>query len=280
MDTGDGPLRVVVIDDHEVLRAGTKQVLETTADIVVVGEADSWETALAVIAEQRPDVALVDIQLAGRNGIDLARQLTTDHPETRLVILSAYDDDSFIRRAFEAGVAGYLLKTMPRDELINAIRAVGMGTTVLDPAVSVRLAGVNTLVEVSGAPAADPAGAGGRGPGGRRFVQQGDRHPPGGQHPHGGGPRQPRLHQTRSGVPNRIGAVRVDQRPPAGTAGAPGAIARNRRPGVAPEDAASSVFYVVILPIRVLGNSTCVADFVRRDVVSFVMAVRASTPHR
>ena len=75
-----GPLRVVVVDDHEVLRAGTRQVLETTDDIVVVGEADTWETALAVIDQQRPDVALVDIQLSGRNGIDLARQLSTDHP--------------------------------------------------------------------------------------------------------------------------------------------------------------------------------------------------------
>jgi len=134
------PLRVVVIDDHEVLRAGTRQVLETSDDIVVVGEAASWDAALAVIDEHRPDIALVDIQLAGHNGIDLARQLSSDHPGTRVVILSAYDDDAFIRRAFDAGVAGYLLKTMPRDELINAVRAVGMGTTVVDPAVSTRLA--------------------------------------------------------------------------------------------------------------------------------------------
>jgi DNA-binding NarL/FixJ family response regulator len=147
-----GALRVVVIDDHEVLRAGTRQVLETTEDIVVVGEADTWDEALAVIDRQRPDVALVDIQLSGRNGIDLARQLSADHPGTRVVILSAHDDDAFVRRAFEAGVAGYLLKTMPRDELINAVRAVGMGTTVLDPAVSARLAGANTLTEVAGAP--------------------------------------------------------------------------------------------------------------------------------
>jgi DNA-binding NarL/FixJ family response regulator len=148
----NGPLRVVVVDDHEVLRAGTRQVLETTDDIVVVGEADTWDAALAVIDQHRPDVALVDIQLAGRNGIDLARQLSTDHPGTRVVILSAHDDDAFVRRAFEAGVAGYLLKTMPRDELINAVRAVGMGTTVLDPAVSARLAGANSLTEIPGAP--------------------------------------------------------------------------------------------------------------------------------
>jgi DNA-binding NarL/FixJ family response regulator len=143
---------VVVIDDHEVLRAGTRQVLETTDDIVVVDEADSWEAALAVIDTHRPDVALVDIQLSGRNGIDLARQLSTDHPETRVVILSAYDDPAFVRRAFDSGVAGYLLKTMPRDELINAIRAVGLGTTVLDPAVSSQLAKATTLSETSGIP--------------------------------------------------------------------------------------------------------------------------------
>jgi two-component system, NarL family, response regulator DevR len=93
----------------------------------------------------------VDIQLSGRNGIDLARQLSADHPDTRVVILSAYNDDAFIRRAFEAGVAGYLLKTMPRDELINAVRAVGMGTTVLDPAVSTRLAR-STPSDTSGTP--------------------------------------------------------------------------------------------------------------------------------
>jgi len=134
-----GPLRIGVGDDHDVLRAGTRQVLETTDDIVVVGEAGDWETALAVVAEQRPDVALVDIQLSGRNGIDLARRLSVEHPGTRVVIVSAYDDDDFVRKAFEAGVAGYLLKTMPRGDLINAVRAVGQGTTVLDPAVSRRL---------------------------------------------------------------------------------------------------------------------------------------------
>ncbi len=149
---GDGRLRVVVVDDHEVLRAGTRQVLETTDDIVVVGEAGTWDAALALIDERRPDLALVDIQLAGRDGLDLARQLATDHPETKVVILSAYDDDAFIRRSFEAGVAGYLLKTMPRHELINAVRAVGTGTTVFDPAVSTRLATANKVTEGTGTP--------------------------------------------------------------------------------------------------------------------------------
>jgi DNA-binding NarL/FixJ family response regulator len=133
------PLRVVLVDDHEVLRTGTKQVLETTEDIVVVGEAGTWDGALAVVDEVHPDVALMDIRLPGRNGIELARRLITEHPETRVVILSAYDDADFVRSAFDAGVAGYLLKTLQREELINALRAVGQGTTVLDPAVSARL---------------------------------------------------------------------------------------------------------------------------------------------
>ena len=71
---------MVVIDDHEVLRAGTRQVLETTDDIVVVGEADTWDSAVVLVERHRPDVALVDIQLSGDNGIDLARQLSADHP--------------------------------------------------------------------------------------------------------------------------------------------------------------------------------------------------------
>ena len=120
--------------------------------MVVVGEADTWDTALAVIGQAHPDVAIIDIQLAGGNGIDLARRLTVDHPGTRVVILSAYGEVDFVRSAFEAGVAGYLLKTMPRDELINAVRAVGMGTTVLDPDVSTQLTTAGASADSSGNP--------------------------------------------------------------------------------------------------------------------------------
>jgi DNA-binding NarL/FixJ family response regulator len=136
----NGPLHVVVVDDHEVLRTGTRQILETAPDMVVVGEADDGESALALVKELRPDVVLVDIRLPDHNGIDVARQLTSNHPDTKVVILSAYDDPEYLRAALAAGVAGYLLKTMPRDELINAVRAAGLGTTVLDAAVSSHLA--------------------------------------------------------------------------------------------------------------------------------------------
>lgn len=129
---------MLIVDDHEVQRVGTRQVLETTDDIVVVGEAAGGNAAVAMTGEIRPDIALVDIRLPDRDGIDVARELAVHHRSTRVVILSAYDDDSLVRGALEAGVAGYLLKTLARRELIRAVRAASHGITVLDPAVSQR----------------------------------------------------------------------------------------------------------------------------------------------
>jgi DNA-binding NarL/FixJ family response regulator len=140
----DGLLRVLIVDDHEVLRTGTRQVLEASDDIVVVGEAHDAAAALALIDELNPDVVLIDVRLPDRNGIDVARQLTVTHPNIRVVILSAYDDDGFVRAALEAGATGYLLKTMARDELVAAVRAASQGTTVLDPVLSPRLAGAQS----------------------------------------------------------------------------------------------------------------------------------------
>jgi len=135
----EGPLQVLIVDDHEVLRTGTRQILETSPDMVVVGEADDGESALTMVRELRPDVVLVDIRLPGHNGIEVARHVSSSNPETRVVILSAYDDPDYLRAALAAGAAGYLLKTMPRDELVNAVRAAGLGTTVLDAAMSSHL---------------------------------------------------------------------------------------------------------------------------------------------
>jgi DNA-binding NarL/FixJ family response regulator len=133
------PLRVVIVDDHEVLRAGTRQILETADDITVVGEADDGDSALRMVKEMQPDVVLVDIRLPGDSGIDVARQVSLNSPDSKVVILSAYDDANYLRAALAAGVAGYLLKTMPRDELINAVRAAGLGTTVLDASMVTQL---------------------------------------------------------------------------------------------------------------------------------------------
>ena len=125
-------LRVVVIDDHELLRAGTRRILDDASGFTVVGEADDGDPALSVIAEAHPDVALVDIRLPSVNGIDLAHQIVDQHPDITVLILSAYDDEHYVRAALAAGVAGYLLKTTPSDQLIKSIRAARRGSMLLD----------------------------------------------------------------------------------------------------------------------------------------------------
>ena len=115
--------RVVVVDDHELLRAGTRRILDDATGFSVVGEAGDADAALRVIAEVHPDVVLVDIRLPDKNGIELAREIAADFPSTTVLILSAYDDENYVRASLAAGVAGYLLKTMPSDELISAIKS-------------------------------------------------------------------------------------------------------------------------------------------------------------
>ena len=124
--------RVVVVDDHELLRAGTRRILDDASGFTVVGEADDGEAALAVVARTDPDVVLVDIRLPSVNGIDLARQIVEGHPGITVLILSAYDDEHYVRAALAAGVAGYLLKTTPSDELVHSIRVACEGFTLLD----------------------------------------------------------------------------------------------------------------------------------------------------
>jgi DNA-binding NarL/FixJ family response regulator len=124
--------RVVVVDDHELLRTGTRRILDDASGFSVVGEAGDGDTALRVIADVRPDVVLVDIRLPTINGIDLARRIAADYPTTTVLILSAYDDENYVRAALAAGVAGYLLKTMPSDELVRSIRAACDGFSLGD----------------------------------------------------------------------------------------------------------------------------------------------------
>jgi DNA-binding NarL/FixJ family response regulator len=136
----DRRTRVVIVDDHALLRAGTRQILDADARVAVVGEAADVAGAVATVADTEPHVVLVDIRLPDGNGIDLARRLVTEHPGTAVVILSAYDDDHYVQAALAAGVSGYLLKTMPGDDLTGSVVAARTGTTVLDPALVARLA--------------------------------------------------------------------------------------------------------------------------------------------
>jgi DNA-binding NarL/FixJ family response regulator len=131
-------MRVVVIDDHELLRAGTRRILDDANGFTVVGEADDGEPALRIIAEAHPDIVLVDIRLPSINGIDLARQIVDQYPDITVLILSAYDDEHYVRAALAAGVSGYLLKTTPSDELIRSIRTARRGSMLLDRGLSAR----------------------------------------------------------------------------------------------------------------------------------------------
>lgn len=126
--TSDGAdYRTVIVDDHELLRAGTRGILEAVTGFTVVGEAADAESARRVVADTAPDLVIADIRLPTVNGIDLAAELVDDHPGLVVVILSAYDDEHYVRAALAAGVSGYLLKTMPSHELVAALREACSG---------------------------------------------------------------------------------------------------------------------------------------------------------
>ncbi len=132
-------VRVVIVDDHALVREGTIQLLKQTPDLEVVGQAISGEEAMGVLESLLPDVALVDVNLPGMSGLELARMAAASLPEVRILILSAYDDYAYVAEALDIGVSGYLLKTASARELIDAVRAVAGGVFVLDRAVSTRL---------------------------------------------------------------------------------------------------------------------------------------------
>ncbi|HUX05481.1 MAG TPA: response regulator transcription factor [Acidimicrobiales bacterium] len=132
-------IRVVIVDDHALVREGTRQILELASDIDVVALAGSAEEGLSVLHGANADVVLVDINLPGMSGLELAREVATSMPDVRVLILSAFDEHAYISEALEIGVGGYLLKTTSGKELIDAVRAVADGIFVLDHAVSQRL---------------------------------------------------------------------------------------------------------------------------------------------
>jgi len=132
-------VRVVLVDDHPVVRAGILGMLAAESDIEVVGEAGTGREALQVVAAAGPDVVLMDLRMPDLDGVEATRALrATEHPP-RVVILTTYDTDADILRAVEAGATGYLLKDAPRQELAEAVRAAARGETVLSPPVAAKL---------------------------------------------------------------------------------------------------------------------------------------------
>lgn len=137
--SGDRPIRVFLLDDHELVRRGLTDLISTTRDITVVGEAGTAGDALRRIPAAAPDVALLDARLPDGSGIDVCRDLRSAHPEVRCLILTSYDDDEALFAAVMAGASGYLLKQIGGSSLIDGIRHVAAGRSLLDPAVTTKL---------------------------------------------------------------------------------------------------------------------------------------------
>ena len=149
-------IRVLIADDHALVREGTRRMLEQEADMQVVGEAGDGEETVKLACELKPDVAIVDISMPKLDGIEATKQIKERCPSVTILILSAYDDDQFIFSLLEAGAAGYLLKSIRSRELVDAVRAVQAGESVLHPAIAKKV--LNRFVSSGGKPqAAKPA---------------------------------------------------------------------------------------------------------------------------
>jgi two-component system response regulator DevR len=127
---------VFLVDDHELVRVGLRTLIDAEDDLVVVGEAATAGEALARIPAARPDVAVVDLQLGTSLGVEVCREVRSRHAEVRCLVLSAFSDERDVSGAIMAGAAGYVLKQRASKDLVDAIRTVGLGGTVLDPALA------------------------------------------------------------------------------------------------------------------------------------------------
>jgi two-component system nitrate/nitrite response regulator NarL len=150
----EAPIRVLVADDHAIVRTGIRHVLETEPGFSVVGEASNGSEALALALELRPDVAVLDISMPGVSGLQTAAELRRQLPETRIVVLSMHDNTEYVLESLRVGVHGYLLKDSAAAELGGAIRAVCRGESFFSPPVARQLGAV-----VRGEIARGPAGA-------------------------------------------------------------------------------------------------------------------------
>lgn len=138
-DGRGGPIRVLVVDDHPVVRAGLTGLLGSEADLDVVGQAADGEEAVRLAVELVPDVVLMDLRMPALDGVGATAAVLARVPTARVLVLTTYETDNDILRAVEAGATGYLLKDTPQDELVAGVRAAARGETVLAPSVARRL---------------------------------------------------------------------------------------------------------------------------------------------
>jgi two-component system response regulator DevR len=131
--------RVLLVDDHEVVRLGLKALLERHPQFEIIGEASSAREALEQVANNHPDVVVMDIRLPGTSGIEACEEITSRFPETRVLMLTSYAEDEMLFSAIRAGASGYVLKQIGGEELVRALEAVARGEALLDPAVTQRV---------------------------------------------------------------------------------------------------------------------------------------------
>ena len=145
-------IRVVVADDHPIVRAGIVALLQDADDVEVVGQASDGEAAVAIALTQRPDVVLMDLRMPGLNGDDATARILAREPGIRVLILTTYESDDQILAAIEAGAAGYLLKAAPESEILAGLRATARGETALAPSAAAAL-----VRRTTGKPTAGPS---------------------------------------------------------------------------------------------------------------------------
>jgi len=144
-------IRVFLLDDHEIVRTGLRALLESTDDLEVVGEAGTVAEALSRIPALRPDVAILDVRLPDGSGVEVCREIRSNHPEIACVMLTSYADDEALMASIMAGAAGYVLKQVGSLDLLDTIRRAGAGQSLLDPALTERV-----LARLRDGAAADP----------------------------------------------------------------------------------------------------------------------------
>ncbi|MGV9910407.1 response regulator [Streptomyces tendae] len=139
MDTPRDPVRVVIVDDEQLVRMALRLVIDGEPDLTVVAEAADGDAALAAVAEQRPDVVLMDVRMPGRDGLDTTRELLTRPDPPRVLMLTTFDSDDLVLGALRAGALGFVLKDTPPPGILDAVRTVADGDPVLSPAATARV---------------------------------------------------------------------------------------------------------------------------------------------
>lgn len=150
-------IRLLIIDDHEMVREGLKAMLTAEADFEIVGEAANAEQAYELIARSHPDVILLDIRLPGVSGIEVCRSVTERYPETAVIILTTFSDETLVAQCIQAGARGFIVKDIERFDLKRSIRAVARGEAAIDPKAAVAvLAQLRRAPQVSDEPSPEP----------------------------------------------------------------------------------------------------------------------------